>query len=567
MFSGQDSDDDLYDDDRINPSASLQGSFLRRRRAQLLPDPLASNEAEDLLSEAETEEIHAEKDFTTPFTNGSTDDVFHIKRSIVAEDAHLMVSLPAAGNNIMLDEISIKPGATMTIQTQDRVPRVLSNSIFTSFTSSAEELVTPALRLSRDKFQQGRIQQSTVYTSTCYVPYPVVSDAAIREQLLGAASLLHYIDSALAWYFSTTVVTSNLNFAQTQIQQIRADIQSSQNSRRKSRQESGQNGPGEAGTSAAPEDVYIGSLGHYCERVLRNLSDPKTRPSQTPEYKSDRHSRSATLHYLQDAMEVPYWKFILGEFSTWYANTSGYTGETAYRALLSVKWQLQVKVAHLGAAIKKNPQLSNIAPIIAGIEARIQVLDDCPDEKLGGLADVEGTVLKYALDMDQRQITPTNSFSISTKISIGSECQQSRNLRHLNAVFVFLIIAFIPFCKGFSLSMQDPNAAGKTSDPDFWYTLGNNIMWTLASVTMILSIKRLPLLSEAYTSMWMFLITGFICAVASVALYPFVNPGWSSLLTFLASVTSTAAVVVIAQGEPHGNQGAKNTAHPKAKKD
>lgn len=387
-----------------------------------------------------------------------------------------------------------------------------------------------------------------------------MTDNSIRKQLLDIADQLNYLDCAFAWYFRKIIAKSDPENAKAQLKAIRSDFAKKQGVSEQARDAStdqditgvkGSHGPN------TTVDVYLGDLGQYCELVIRSHPSPQAKTADTTDYRPTRGSKSAALRYLQDAMEVPYWSFMLQEFGKWHAGSTGYTGETVQRALHSVKLELLLKMARLKADLGDGQAMENLRPILAGIEARIAVLDDIADDRLRGLTDVEDILLRCPCDGSLEPSSPeevstvnrTTSFSFATSISVRSGHPPIRRFLNLNAVFIFLIIATIPLCKGFALSMKKPDGRGSTHDPDFWYLLRDNVMWVLGSITVILSIKRLPWLSPAYLSMWMFLGTGLACGVVSVAIYTHVNTGWSNMLAFLASVASTAAVVVVAQDE------------------
>lgn len=62
--------------------------------------------------------------------------------------------------------------------------------------------------------------------------------------------------------------------------------------------------------------------------------------------------------------------------------------------------------------------------------------------------------------------------------------------------------------------------------------------------------------------MWMFFTLGLAFAATAVVMYPFFNPGWSSMISFFGSVASAASVLVMTQAvRVEGNWA------PKVKKD
>jgi peptidoglycan/LPS O-acetylase OafA/YrhL len=113
-------------------------------------------------------------------------------------------------------------------------------------------------------------------------------------------------------------------------------------------------------------------------------------------------------------------------------------------------------------------------------------------------------------------------------------------------ILVFLIAAIIPGYKAFALSMQN-KTRGSTGDADFWYLIHRNVMVVIGNLVVVVPLLKRSWFLPAYSLMWALFSTGLACAVISVAMYPFLNPGWSSMLTFLASMASAASVLVMTQ--------------------
>ena len=113
-------------------------------------------------------------------------------------------------------------------------------------------------------------------------------------------------------------------------------------------------------------------------------------------------------------------------------------------------------------------------------------------------------------------------------------------------ILVFLIAAIIPGYKAFALSMQDA-AVGSTSDADFWYLIQSSIMAVMGNIIMVVPLLKKSWFSPAYGLMWAFFALGLVFAVISVILYPLVNPGWSSMVAFFASIASAASVLIMTQ--------------------
>lgn len=91
------------------------------------------------------------------------------------------------------------------------------------------------------------------------------------------------------------------------------------------------------------------------------------------------------------------------------------------------------------------------------------------------------------------------------------------------------------------------NSVGPTADADFWYLIQSNIMAVLGSPIMVIPLFRSSWFSPANSLMWTFSISGLIASVVSIAVYPLLNTGWSSLIAFLESIMSASSVMVVTQ--------------------
>jgi predicted ferric reductase len=111
---------------------------------------------------------------------------------------------------------------------------------------------------------------------------------------------------------------------------------------------------------------------------------------------------------------------------------------------------------------------------------------------------------------------------------------------------VFLIGAIIPGYKAFAISMQ-ANSPGSYGDADFWYLIQSSIMAILGNVVMVVPLLKKSWFSPAYSLMWTFFALGLTFAIISIIIYPLLNTGWSSMVSFFGSIASAASVLVITQ--------------------
>lgn len=70
-------------------------------------------------------------------------------------------------------------------------------------------------------------------------------------------------------------------------------------------------------------------------------------------------------------------------------------------------------------------------------------------------------------------------------------------------------------------------------------------MAVLGNFVMVILLFRSSWFSPAYSLMWTFFALGLIASVMSVALYPFLNTGWSSLIAFLAFTIPASSILVM----------------------
>lgn len=131
------------------------------------------------------------------------------------------------------------------------------------------------------------------------------------------------------------------------------------------------------------ESIYLGDLGHFCEEVSRTWSQP-TGP--IPVFLVT-HRRDEILNYLQDALEVPYWEFMVDLFLGWRANSKALGGDVVLRVLDNVKLDVLDGKRHLLDDLEKleGEDKDDITPIVKGIDARIRVLESMWDHTTSNL--------------------------------------------------------------------------------------------------------------------------------------------------------------------------------------
>ena len=79
-------------------------------------------------------------------------------------------------------------------------------------------------------------------------------------------------------------------------------------------------------------------------------------------------------------------------------------------------------------------------------------------------------------------------------------------------------------------------------------------MSVLGNLISVVPLLKKSWFSPAYNAMWLFFTLGLALFVVSICIYPFLNTGWSSVLSFLGSICSVASVLIITQATGR-NQG------------
>jgi hypothetical protein len=105
-----------------------------------------------------------------------------------------------------------------------------------------------------------------------------------------------------------------------------------------------------------------------------------------------------------------------------------------------------------------------------------------------------------------------------------------------------MIAATVPFAQGFKAS----NETGTTSDADFWLNISSSIFTIMANSVMIIQLTEGSRFSKRYMYVWIWFFLGILCASISVAIYPFCNTAWSSLMSFFATIAGFGATLSVA---------------------
>lgn len=381
------------------------------------------------------------------------------------------------------------------------------------------------------QFQAGRRSPQLLEYSNYYAPYAVVRNRKIKGRLFRIAEHFQFLDRGFAEYFQVVVPSYDQDHVRQLLDNVRKDIATRQN-RNPDRQN-------------VLESIYLGDLGHFCEEVSRTWSQP-TRPN--PVF-TVTHWRDEILHYLQDALEVPYWEFMVDLFLGWRANSKALSGDIVLRVLDNVKLDVLDGKRHLLDELEEleDKDKEDITPIVKGIDTRIRVLESIWDKITSNL---------------EKDDFVASLFEKSSKSSTVTVEEQLRQLQDginppnetvilIALILLFLIGSIIPGYKGFAISMQS-SSSGSTGDADFWYLIQSSIMAVLGNIVMVVPLLKKSWFSPAYSLMWTFFMLGLAFSIISIIIYPLINTGWSSMVSFFGSIASATSVLVMTQATSKG---------------
>ncbi|EMD86328.1 hypothetical protein COCC4DRAFT_135016 [Bipolaris maydis ATCC 48331] len=401
-----------------------------------------------------------------------------------------------------------------------------NQSIFGSLIQGSQPLDTSTLEIlaRRAQVQAGRSVPRQL-RDRCYAPYKTVRNRGIKMRLLQIAHVTKFLDRGFAEYFQVAVLSFGKQHAQKLLQDARKTIARMQNKQ------------------DDPDSADIGDLGHFCEQSAITSGDSEQRP---PRFTVTQRRDEETLHYLQDALEIPYWEFMVDIFLGWKANSSALSGDVVLRVLHSTKLELLDGRRRLmdDMAALQGDDSEDIAPIIDGIDARIKVLDSLWDS---ASSNPHGTHYSLVTFLEQPLRQPLVAVE-ETPLSSQDEQigRQVETATLIALILLFIIVAIIPGYKAFALSMQD-SAVGSIGDADFWYLIQSSIMAVMGNVIMVVPLLKKSWFSPAYGLMWGFFALGLAFAIVAVIIYPLLNPGWSYMVAFFGSIASVASVLIMTQ--------------------
>jgi hypothetical protein len=374
-----------------------------------------------------------------------------------------------------------------------------------------------------------------------------VKSRAVKQRLIYLASRFQFLDRGFAEYFQTVVPSFDRDYVRQRLEEIRHEI-----------------ARGQSPTPTGDEEsanIYLGDLGEFCERVSHLWNhDPNNGQPGKPMFNITHRRDQEIFEYLQDAFEVPYWELMLDNFLHWRANSISLSGDIVIRVLEGLEREIRTGRRQLISDVEgqSGDTLQDLAPILEGIDARLQVL--------GTVCDMNEPLL---LEMEDLVTASPDSMTICVEepSPVGSPGPEKEKVMHnitrllyssltialvqenvvlITLILLFLTAAIVPGYKAFSISMKS-STPGSIEDADFWYLIQSSIMSVLGSLTMVIPLMKKSWFSPAYGTMWMFFTLGLSFAVIAIVIYPLVNTGWSSMVAFFGSIASVASVLIMTQ--------------------
>jgi hypothetical protein len=311
-----------------------------------------------------------------------------------------------------------------------------------------------------------------------------------------------------------------------------------------------------------PDKIYLGDLGHHCENLLEHHKQANLDSSDKgspPEFTSTHSDEQSWLDYLQDGFEIPYWKMMLDAFSTSRLNKPTLGGKVISTALISMRADILNRRCSLKETLDAMPDDQHLEGIISVVDKRIKILrgfTDISDRGIGAECVYTSLLLTapnaagklgdpgaVVVDGDTSPIDQTAQvryFIRALQAHLTTSLQPSTSLL-VTLVLLTLIGATVPFAQGFKAS----TSAGTTSDADFWLNISSSIFTIMANFVMIIQLTHGSRFSKQYIHVWIWFFIGILCAGVSVAIYPFFNTAWSSLLSFFATIAGFGATLSV----------------------
>ena len=348
--------------------------------------------------------------------------------------------------------------------------------------------------------------------------------------------------------FVHVVLSSNASKLDKELARIRREITSRQAT--------------DSSHSDSQENIYLGDLGHYCEALLKQSRQTEHKldaSTSLPEFRPTHSDEQSWIDYLEDGFEIPYWKLMLNAFATSRLRKSTLGGKVVATALISMRSDIVDLRCTLQKVFDRVSEHEDISAILCVIDKRIEILQGFTDRvaldkrsRNGSFKtevnnkDTTNDTTEAKTDSSAAKQVNQPSLQLEKKKSTPTDCvpqsSTSDPLLLVTLVLLTLIAAVVPFTLGFKAS----NETGTASDADFWYNISSSIFTIMANFVMIIQLTQGSRFSKQYMYVWIWFILGIVCAIVSVAIYPFCNTAWSSIMSFFATIAGFGATLSVA---------------------
>jgi len=198
-----------------------------------------------------------------------------------------------------------------------------------------------------------------------------ITDTSSRRHLLQLAKIFLTLDKFFAWLYEAFLHSEPLS------KERALDI-SSELAEIRCRASPG---------SISTEEVFLGDLGHHCERVAKYYRSSPIRQAWIgtsrmrivmgldSDYKVSDSNNDANLQYLQDGLEIPYWELILSKVFHNLANSPPLFRDAVPLTIENLKLQSRFVRHKIQSNISAAPQCDDIQVLLVAVDKRIALLD------------------------------------------------------------------------------------------------------------------------------------------------------------------------------------------------
>lgn len=403
-----------------------------------------------------------------------------------------------------------------------------------------------------------------------YKPYAKVKSTKVRNSLVKIARLCLQLDRIFAALFVHILQARGRDEVSEHLGQIR-------------RESRGKNTKDSLSESCGSK-VYLGDLGHFCEALhehheTKGTLSAERKATGVPEFNVTHGTKDTFLQYLQDGLEVPYWKMMLDFFSAFRANETTLGSDAVALAITSMRAEVYKARLQLDAALTTVTKSEDIGDIVQGIEKRITILssftdrlvadpdgeeeDDEPTENTGSQLVRRSTArirekqaCTTASEQDQGKLNASPETKGSSLRKPGARAQTQINSVLAALSLVAIVAGMVPFVEGFCIA-RDSSELGTKQDADYWLNISNGLMVILSNFAMVLPLWKSSWAFKTHIITALWVVSGIACAIASVAIYVDYNTAWSSLLAFFATIAGFGATLSITMTEANSDAESK----------